>query len=130
MIPCRHPQETRRAPDGRSRSGQNPRHRTEQRPARHFPLAAALLALLPLTLAPGALAPQPGWAQSQILESVKRNPAKAKKICAQLRQMNADGVSYTSPRATRQIAQQEGLSPGDAEVLTTYVVGLHCPDVR
>jgi hypothetical protein len=28
------------------------------------------------------------------------------------------------------VAQQQNLSPMDAEVLTTYVVGLHCPDVR
>jgi hypothetical protein len=91
---------------------------------------AALLALVPVGLAPLAITAPPAWGQSQILESVKRNPGKAKQICAQLRQMNAEGVSYTSRKATRQIAQQEGLSPGDAEVLTTYVVGLHCPDVR
>jgi hypothetical protein len=28
------------------------------------------------------------------------------------------------------VARQQNLSPMDAEVLTTYVVGLYCPDVR
>ncbi|EDY37597.1 conserved hypothetical protein [Cyanobium sp. PCC 7001] len=93
-------------------------------------MAAALLALVSVGIAPLAFTAPPAWSQSQILDSVKRNPGKAKQICAQLRQMNAEGVSYTSRKATRQIAQQEGLTPGDAEVLTTYVVGLHCPDVR
>ncbi|QNI70698.1 putative conserved secreted protein [Cyanobium sp. NS01] len=94
---------------------------------RAAPAVALLLAAL--ALVPPLLS-QPARSQSQLLESVKRNPAKAKKLCAQLRQMNADGVSYTSRKATRVIATQENLSPGDAEVLTTYVVGLHCPDVR
>ena len=95
-----------------------------RRAASAVALLVAALALGPLLLAP------PARSQSQLLDSVKRNPAKAKQLCAQLRQMNADGVSYTSRKATRVIATQENLSPGDAEVLTTYVVGLHCPDVR
>ncbi|MGC5196367.1 hypothetical protein [Aphanothece microscopica] len=76
------------------------------------------------------MAPLPVWSQSALLDSVKRNPGKAKAICAQLKQLNSQGISYTSQQATRQIASQENLSPADAEVLTTYVVGLHCPDVR
>lgn len=28
------------------------------------------------------------------------------------------------------VARSQGLSSTDAEILTTYVVGLHCPDVR
>ena len=74
--------------------------------------------------------PSPVWAQSQLLESVKQNPARAKALCSQLRGFNAEGLSATSPQAVAQIARQENLSPMDAEVLTTYVVGLHCPDVR
>jgi hypothetical protein len=69
-------------------------------------------------------------AQSAILESVKRNPGKAKALCQQLRQLNAQGISATSRQAVNLVAQQQNLSPMDAEVLTTYVVGLHCPDVR
>ena len=75
-------------------------------------------------------APSPVHSQSALLESVKRDPAKAKALCKQLRQFNSQGIPYTSKQATQQIARQENLSTPDAEVLTTYVVGLHCPDVR
>jgi hypothetical protein len=69
-------------------------------------------------------------AQSQLLESVKQNPALARQLCAELRQMNGSGITYTSTTAIQTIAQQRQLSLTDAEVLTTYVVGLYCPDVR
>jgi len=69
-------------------------------------------------------------AQSQLLESVKQNPALARQLCAELRQMNGSGITYTSTKAIQTIAQQRQLSLSDAEVLTTYVVGLYCPDVR
>lgn len=89
----------------------------------------AALALLTAALA-GAHVIAPAQAQSGLLESVRRDPARAKALCGQLREMNKQGVSYTSKQATRTIASQEGLSLMDAEVLTTYVVGIHCPDVR
>jgi len=69
-------------------------------------------------------------AQSQLLESVKQNPALAKQLCAELRQMNGSGIASTSNQAIQTIAQQRQLSFTDAEILTTYVVGLYCPDVR
>lgn len=90
---------------------------------RALSLAAAGTALL-LGLTPT------GQAQSAILESVKRNPDEAKALCQQLRQLNAQGISATSRQAVNLVAAQRNLSPMDAEVLTTYVVGLHCPDVR
>jgi hypothetical protein len=97
------------------------------------PMVNRLLALLACSgavLAGLGSAPAPVWAQSQLLESVKQNPARAQALCRQLRSFNAEGLSATSPQAVAQIARQENLSPMDAEVLTTYVVGLHCPDVR
>jgi hypothetical protein len=72
----------------------------------------------------------PVWANSSLLESVKQNPQKAKALCSQLRAINAQGLSYNSPQAVAQIAQQQGLSNTDAEILSTYVVGLYCPDIR
>ncbi len=89
-----------------------------------------LAGLLLAASLPGAPLLPPLLAQSSLLESVRRNPGRAKALCRQLREMNKEGVSYTSKRATRTIASQEGLSLVDAEVLTTYVVGMHCPDVR
>jgi len=81
-------------------------------------------------LAALAAMPRTVEAQSALLESVKTNPARAKALCSQLRDFNAQGLSATSPTVVAQIARQENLSPMDAEVLTTYVIGLHCPDVR
>lgn len=69
-------------------------------------------------------------AQSQMLESVKQNPQRAQAFCSQLRGLNAQGLTSTSPAVVSQIARQENLSPMDAEVLSTYVIGLYCPDVR
>lgn len=91
-----------------------------------FPAALAHLAALACLLAvsPAALA------QSPILEGVKQNPARAQALCAQLRQLNAEGITSTSAQAVSLVAQQQNLSLVDAEVLITYVVGLHCPDVR
>lgn len=88
-----------------------------------LPILASLLTLL-------VQAPLAAMAQSSILESVRQNPAQAKALCEQLRQLNTQGVSSTSQEAVRMVAQQQNLSMMDAEVLTTYVVGLHCPDVR
>jgi hypothetical protein len=90
--------------------------------ARLAPLAGVAAALL--------LAGQPVLAQSALLDSVKNNPAKAKALCSQLREQNGKGLSSTSPETVALVARQQNLSPMDAEVLTTYVVGLYCPDVR
>lgn len=72
---------------------------------------------------------QSARAASALLESVKQNPGLAKSLCAQFKQLNAIGQSATSPASIASVARNQGLSPVDAEVLTTYVIGLHCSDV-
>ena len=72
----------------------------------------------------------PARAASALLESVKQNPGLAKSLCAQFKQLNASGQSATSKESIARVAASQGLSTLDAEVLTTYVIGLHCPDVR
>lgn len=89
-----------------------------------------VLRIFALLAASLALWAGPGAAQSALLDSVKANPGRAKDLCAQLRQLNAQGVASNSPQAVSMVAREQNLSPMDAEVLTTYVVGLHCPDVR
>ena len=85
-----------------------------------FALAAAVL-----------LDPQaPAQAGSALLDRVKQNPKVAAAICAELRSLNAQGITSTNPQAVNRIAAMQGLGATDAEILTTYVVGLHCPDVR
>ena len=96
------------------------------RPAPHCLIGAGALLLGLASIGLGGAA----RAASPLLESVKQNPALAQSICAQLRQFNSQGLSATSPQAVSSIAQQRGLTRVDAEVLTTYVIGLHCPDVR
>ena len=71
----------------------------------------------------------PAFAQSALLESVKQNPALAQSLCQQFRQLNAQGVSATSKASIASLASSRGLSPMDAEVLATYVIGLHCSTV-
>jgi ABC-type transporter MlaC component len=85
------------------------------------------LALALLTALISGLSAQ---ANSPLLDTVKKNPQQAKALCNQLKALNAQGISYTSPQAIAQIAAQQGLNNTDAEILSTYVVGLYCPDVR
>jgi hypothetical protein len=98
------------------------------RPLRHrlAPVAVAAAAALGLVLQ----AQLPVRAASALLESVKQNPALARSMCARFKQFNAQGQSATSKESISWVASSQGLSPIDAEVLTTYVIGLHCPDVR
>lgn len=93
--------------------------------ARLRPCFSALLCVACL----GAAAVPPVRAQSALLESVKQNPALAQSLCQQFRQLNAQGVSATSKTAIASLASSRGLSPMDAEVLATYVIGLHCSTV-
>lgn len=102
-------------------------------PVPRSPLRALLIPGLLTGLLTGALlllAGRPAAAQSALLDSVKNNPARAKALCAQLRELNGQGITSTAPQAVALVAKQQNLSAMDAEVLNTYVVGLYCPDVR
>ena len=87
---------------------------------RHF---SALIALI---LASSTVAK----AQSTLLESVKRNPEEARALCRQFKDLNTQGISASSTQAISQVSRQKNLSAIDAEILSTYVIGLNCPDVR
>jgi hypothetical protein len=69
-------------------------------------------------------------AASQLLESVKQNKQLATQLCGQFRKLNASGHKAHDPAAIQATAARQGLSQLDAEILTTYVVGMYCPDVR
>jgi hypothetical protein len=101
-------------------------HAAAQGPSRL--LVVSLLALaagLPLSNSP-----TPALAASALLEQVRSNPGLARSYCARFSQLNAEGVSATSMRSIDEVAAKQGLSAVDAEVLITYVIGLHCPDTR
>ncbi|MFM8525942.1 MAG: hypothetical protein ACKOCM_10035 [Cyanobacteriota bacterium] len=72
----------------------------------------------------------PCQAGSPLLESIKQNPQQARTLCTALRQLNSQGHPALSTEGIALVASRQGLSPLDAEIVTTYVVGLYCPDVR
>ena len=71
-----------------------------------------------------------GAADSDLLNSGQRNPEKATAMCRSFRQMHANGRSPFSKPYINQVAASEKLSFQDAEILMTYIVGMHCADVR
>ena len=71
----------------------------------------------------------PVRSQSNLLESVKKNPADAIKLCNKFKELNAKGVSASSDKAIEFVSKKNKLSPVNAEILSIYVIGLHCPQV-
>ena len=68
-------------------------------------------------------------AQSTLLESVKRNPQEAVELCKKFRALNSQGISASSKESIKKIADERNLNEIDAEIISIYVIGLHCPDV-
>ena len=71
----------------------------------------------------------PVFSQSNLLESVKKNPGEAKNICNKFRELNAKGVSASENEAIDYVSKRNKLTPVNAEIFSIYVIGLHCPDV-
>ena len=69
-------------------------------------------------------------ASSELLKDVKRNPQQAKGMCRDFKTLNKNGKSAYSKKSIRSISKSRNLSEDDAEILVTYVVGMHCPNVR
>ncbi len=73
---------------------------------------------------------QAAYAESTLLENGKRNPTEAMALCNQLRELNAKGLSSSSNEVIEQISQQRNLNKTDAEILSIYVIGMNCPEVK
>ena len=71
----------------------------------------------------------PVFSQSNLLESVKKNPEEAIKICNKFREFNSKGISASSDKAIEFVAKKNQLTPVNAEIFSIYVIGLHCPDI-
>ena len=71
----------------------------------------------------------PILSQSNLLESVRNNPGDAKKICNKFKEFNSKGISASSDRAIEYVSKTKKLSSINAEILSIYVIGLHCPQV-
>ncbi len=70
------------------------------------------------------------YGQSQLLENVKNNPEEAKSLCNKFRKDNAKGISSRSKAVIESISQDKNLSFTDAEILSIYVIGMYCPEVK
>ena len=71
----------------------------------------------------------PVFSQSNLLESVKKNPNEAIKICNKFREFNSKGISANSNKAIEYVSKKNKLTPVNAEIFSIYVIGLHCPDI-
>ena len=71
----------------------------------------------------------PVFSQSNLLESVKKNPGEAVNICKKFREFNSKGISASSDKAIEYVSKKNKLSPVNAEIFSIYVIGLHCPDI-
>ena len=71
----------------------------------------------------------PVLSQSNLLESVKKNPSEAKNICNKFRELNSKGVSASENEAIDYVSKRNKLTSVNAEIFSIYVIGLHCPDV-
>ena len=71
----------------------------------------------------------PIYSQSNLLESVKKNPDEAIKICNKFREFNSKGISANSDVAIEHVSKKNKLTPVNAEIFSIYVIGLHCPDI-
>ena len=71
----------------------------------------------------------PVLSQSNLLESVKKNPGEAKNICNKFREFNSKGISASSDKAIEYVSNKKKLTPVNAEIFSIYVIGLHCPDI-
>ena len=71
----------------------------------------------------------PVFSQSNLLESVKKNPEEAIKICNKFREFNSKGISASSDKVIKYVSNKKKLTPVSAEIFSIYVIGLHCPDI-
>ena len=70
------------------------------------------------------------FGQSQLLENVKKNPEEAIALCKQFRDLNSKGISSGSKEVIEEISREKKLSTTDAEILSIYVIGMHCPGIK
>ena len=71
----------------------------------------------------------PVFSQSNLLESVKKNPNEAKNLCNKFKEFNSNGISASSDKVIEYVSKKNNLTPVNAEIFSIYVIGLHCPDI-
>ena len=71
----------------------------------------------------------PVLSQSNLLETVKKNPNEARNLCNKFREFNSQGISASSDKVIKYVSDKKKLTPVNAEIFSIYVIGLHCPDI-
>ena len=71
----------------------------------------------------------PVFSQSNLLDSVKKDPSEAINICNKFREFNSKGISASDDKAIEYVSKRNKLTPVNAEIFSIYVIGLHCPDI-
>ena len=71
----------------------------------------------------------PVLSQSNLLESVKKNPNEARNLCNKFKEFNSKGISASSDKVIKYVSDKKKLTPVNAEIFSIYVIGLHCPDI-
>ena len=71
----------------------------------------------------------PVFSQSNLLDSVKKNPNEARDFCSKFREFNSKGILASSDKAIEYVSNKKKLTPVNAEIFSIYVIGLHCPDI-
>ena len=71
----------------------------------------------------------PVLSQSNLLESVKKNPKEAINLCNKFREFNSKGISANSDKVIEYVSNKKKLTPVNAEIFSIYVIGLHCPEI-
>ena len=69
------------------------------------------------------------YSQSNLLDSVKKNPQNAIEMCNKFKELNKKGISANSDEALNYVSKKSNLNQVNAEILSIYVIGLHCPNV-
>ncbi len=71
----------------------------------------------------------PVLSQSNLLQTVKKNPNEARNLCNEFREFNSKGISASSDKVIEYVSNKKKLTPVNAEIFSIYVIGLHCPDI-
>ncbi len=67
--------------------------------------------------------------QSNLLQNIKNNPQEAIELCNKFREFNLKGISANSDEVIKYVSEKNNISLVNAEILSIYVIGLHCPNV-
>ena len=71
----------------------------------------------------------PLFSESNLLKNIKNNPKEAIQLCDSFREFISRGISANSDEVIKYVSEKNNISIVNAEILSIYVMGLHCPDL-